>query len=292
MLRSMTGFGSGSSDGNGIAVQVEVRTVNHRHLQIKSRLPQDYVALEPKLEAILRKHLDRGSVSISVTVQSDTSSAVDLDLELAKRYRKLLEQLSKEMGLKEQPTLRDYLALPGVIGSRGSSTPSARMISRVLKTVELAASNLMEMREAEGRAMEADLRKHLAVIERTVARIAKRMPVVVKALQQALIGRVENLMADRVEAPAAEMARELALIADRADISEELSRLESHVAQMNTKLDKNKGAIGRQLDFLVQEFFREANTIGSKCSDAQMAHWVVELKTSIERLREQVQNVE
>jgi uncharacterized protein (TIGR00255 family) len=147
------------------------------------------------------------------------------------------------------------------------------------------------MREAEGRHLRSDLERNASAIEKVVARIAKRMPQAVLAHQKKLHERVEELIAGRGAVQAEDLAREIALIADRMDVSEELSRLDSHIAQLRALLERS-GPVGRQLDFLVQEMLREANTIGSKCNDAQVAHGVIEVKTSIERLREQVQNVE
>jgi uncharacterized protein (TIGR00255 family) len=161
----------------------------------------------------------------------------------------------------------------------------------LLRAVDGALTALIEMRDHEGRALAADLTKHATAIARVVARIEKRMPQVVRAHQKALRQRVDELLDGRSTVQPADLAREVALIADRMDVSEELSRLHSHMDQL-ARLVEKKGPVGRSLEFLVQEFLREANTIGSKCNDARMAHDVVELKTLIERLREQVQNVE
>jgi len=148
------------------------------------------------------------------------------------------------------------------------------------------------MREAEGEALRADLVKHARALARLTARIEKRMPTVVRAHQQSLKQRIELLLDGRVDVQGPELARELAVIADKGDVSEEVARIASHLEQLDGLLDGAQRAVGRRLDFLVQELFREVNTIGSKCGDAQVAHWVVEAKTVVERLREQVQNVE
>jgi uncharacterized protein (TIGR00255 family) len=164
--------------------------------------------------------------------------------------------------------------------------------ARLLRqAVDGALEALGEMREREGAALARDLRRSAKSIAALVQRIAKRMPQVVRAHHEALKQRVGELLEGRAAPADAELARELALLADRLDVTEELTRLSSHIGQLDVLLERS-GAVGRQLDFLVQEFLREANTVGSKCSDAQVAHLVVELKTWIERLREQVQNIE
>jgi uncharacterized protein (TIGR00255 family) len=161
----------------------------------------------------------------------------------------------------------------------------------VLKVAQQALVALESMREAEGRAMAADFKKHQKQLERLSKEVEQRMPLVVAAHHAALAKRVEELLAGRGTLLPGDLAREVALLADKLDVSEELARLRSHFAQFATILARS-GPVGRQLEFLVQEFLREANTIGSKCNDAQVAHAVVEMKTLIERLREQVQNVE
>jgi len=287
----MTGFGFAEVEAEGVSIRVEIRAVNHRFLQVRQRVPAELGELEPKLEAMLRKKLARGAVNLNVNLtRSASPSAVDLDLEVAKRYRKLLTKAAKELALTDDVGLSQLIELPGVISQRADSGSRERDLKLIVKATETALAGLLEMREAEGARMERDLRKHTKVIARLRKQIRGRMPKLVKAHQDGLRARVEEL-AGGLNLAETDLSREMALIADKTDVSEELSRLEAHLDALDDALAKG-GSIGRQLDFLVQELYREANTIGSKAGDVEVAHVVVDLKTNIERVREQVQNVE
>ena len=292
MIRSMTGFGGGAAAKNGLSARVEVRSVNHRYLQVKARLSAELAHLEPSLEAAVRERLDRGSVSISVALDREASARGSrIDADVARGYRRAIAALAKELGLKDEVGLETLISLPGVVASGEDERAKSHEDDLVLEATGKAIDALVKMRGVEGKSLLADLRKNAKGIENLVGTIRKRMPVVVREHHENLRKRVEELLAGRVAVRSEDLARELALLADRMDVGEELTRISSHVDQWESLLAKG-GAIGRQLDFLVQELLREANTIGSKCNDARVAHAVVELKTLIERLREQVQNVE
>ncbi len=293
MLRSMTGFGAAASEDAAEALRVETRSVNHRHLTIKTRLPDELAYLEGDVERSVRAKLERGAVSVTLTFPSAACAAgVKIDAAAAERYRDELEAVARRLGIEPKLSLEMLLALPGVVsaGADGRESEEAER-RRVVKLVDAALERLIAMRETEGRAIEVDLKKHALATEKLVARVERAMPRVVRAHQKNLARRVSELIGRGTDAGSAEFAREVALLADRLDVSEEISRLKSHLEQL-ARLLAEGGRIGRQLDFLVQEIFREVNTIGAKCSDAQIAHWVVEAKTHVERLREQVQNVE
>lgn len=286
----MTGFGAAAAQREALSVRVEIRSVNHRHFQAKTRMPSDFVYLEPEVDGILRKKIRRGSVAVTIgLMRTDAAADVNVNGELARAYLQNLRDLAQDLGIEAELRVDQLAAMPGVLVARGELGPNEREGRLILSTVSDALTELLGMREREGESLAADMARNDAAIERIVTRIEKRMPKVVKDHQRALQTRVAELLGAQV--PEKDLARELALLADRLDVSEELSRLRSHLGQLGALLKKG-GAVGRQLDFLAQEFFREANTIGSKCNDAQVAHLVVELKTHIERLREQVQNVE
>lgn len=294
-MRSMTGFGAAASEPakkSGAALRVEIRTVNHKFLQVKARLPQELSFLESEVEELVRKTLDRGAVQVSVFASGAVGvETVAIDPAAAKRYKRELERLAAELGIEPDVHLDTLIQLPGVIGTGVDASTLHKREREVLTLVKQALAALALMRAAEGRAVAKDLDKHARAIEKLVAQIEKRMPEVVQEHRAALEKRVGELLGDRGQLAPGDLAREVALLADKLDVTEELSRLRSHLAQLGALLAKD-GPVGRQLDFLVQELFREANTVGSKCSDAPVAHAVVELKTLIERLREQVQNVE
>jgi len=293
MLRSMTGFGAAASEDVGpFAVRVEVRSVNHRHLLVKTRVPGELTFLEGEVERQLKKRLSRGSVTVYIKTTTQRGSAARINPEALRNYRSELEALTAELGVEEAPSLEALLALPGVIDTPEHGTEEAEELAGpLLELVDEATAKLLEMRETEGRALALDLEKNREALAEIVSRIEGRMPEVVKAHQMNLEKRVNELLEGRVAVEFSDLAREAALLADRHDVSEEITRLESHLEQLDTFLERG-GDIGRKLDFLVQEVFREINTIGSKCSDAQVAHWVVDAKTHAERMREQVQNVE
>jgi uncharacterized protein (TIGR00255 family) len=290
-LRSMTGFGGATSFEADVQVRVEARSVNHRYLQLKVKLPPDLSALEGDIEAAVRKVLERGAVTLSVSVEGGASAAVRIDRELAQRYLTEVEALAQSLGLEGRPRLETILGLPGVVGTLADPGLRERESRLLRSAVSEALADLVAMREREGAALEEDLRANAAAVAREAARIEKRMPKVVREHHKKLRQRMQELLGGQTKLGPSELPRELALLADRMDVGEELARLASHLGQWTGLLDKG-GAIGRQLDFLVQEMLREANTIGSKCNDAEVAHSVVEVKTRIERLREQVQNVE
>ena len=291
MIRSMTGFGLAEVTDGAFRARVELRSVNHRFFQAKLRVPAEFGELEPKIEALLKKALLRGSVTATLRVERDlTASDVIINDEVVRRYVREFRALGKDIGSNAEFTAGDLARLPGVVDTVSSERARGKEAKAVLDAVRAAIKEIVSSREAEGSSLEKDLRKNLAVVERLRLRVEKRMPSVVKARQADLRKRVDLLLEERGPLEG-DLAREVSILADKLDVSEEVVRLKSHVERMTSQLD-NGGELGRQLDFLVQEMFREGNTIGSKCNDAKVAHMVVDLKTHIERMREQVQNVE
>ena len=291
----MTGFGAASVTKGRIVARVELRSVNHRHLQLKARLSSEQAHLEPALEALVREKLERGAVSVSATIEREAAAgAARVNTDVAKRYQKLLQGLAKELKLEGGVRLDTLIGLPGVIGSAEDDSQRETEDELLLGCAKQAIEELVRMRAREGASLLADLRKNTKGIAELVASIEVRMPAVVREHHESLRERVALLLdgqSPRVAVRPEDLAREVALLADKMDVGEELTRLTSHLEQWEGLLTKG-GAVGRQLEFLVQELLREANTIGSKCNDAKVAHAVVEMKTLIERLREQVQNVE
>ncbi|MEM8711150.1 MAG: YicC/YloC family endoribonuclease [Planctomycetota bacterium] len=305
VVYSMTGFGAGRveavlDDGTQLTVVCEVKTVNHKHLQAKLRLPHEYSSLEPAIDKRVRARLARGAVQMSIDVARIGGEAgVQLDERAARRYLDLQSALQDGLGdqgdaLRPIDSMADLLRLPGVLVTGGAATGSLDQkgpeAQAVMGAVDDALDHLTEMRRLEGGAMLRDLAVSGEEITRLVDEIAEKIPGVVTHHRERLIERVGELSQNPATTEA-DLAREIALLSDRLDVSEEITRLQSHIDQLNGLL-AGGGAVGRKLDFLAQEFFREANTIGSKCSDAEVAHLVVDLKTHVERLREQVQNVE
>ena len=299
-LHSMTGFGAARAertlqDGAELSIVVEIRTVNHKHLQTKVRLPHGYGALEAPVDRAVRGRLSRGAVQVGVEVtRSGGRPAIAVDEAAVARYLEIQSEVEdRAPGLTRISAVTDLLGLPGVLvqdRSRESVDDGGEEAQAVLAVVAEALDALLAMRAAEGEAMAADLARSGAEIAALVEQVAGRMDGVAERHRGRLLERVRELSGDASVAEA-DLAREVALLADRLDVSEEVTRLQSHLEQLE-KVLAGGGPVGRQLDFLAQEFFREANTVGSKCNDAEVAHLVVDLKTQVERLREQVQNVE
>jgi uncharacterized protein (TIGR00255 family) len=298
MLLSMTGYGAGQAEKNGVNVMVEIRTVNNRYLKLHSRLPEGYAVLEPRIEETVRRHVRRGAVQLNLDVRR-TSSADDYQLnsEVLKAYVQQVRNLKLELGVKESPhtvNIDSLLVLPGVVSEDRRRASHAEDDWPLVQTaVSEALVDLTKMRETEGQAMAKDLADQTKEIDRCAAEITRLAPRVVKAYQTRLTERLNKLLDQHdIQVQPADVVREVGVFAERADISEEIVRLGSHLDQFVEIMNQEASGAGRKLEFLVQELLRETNTIGSKANDAEIAKHVVQVKTCIERLREMVQNVE
>ena len=294
MLLSMTGFGESHLQEDGCSVAVEIRTVNSRYLKAIVRVPEGYSSLEPLVEAGVRKKIKRGTVHAGVRVER-VPSADDYQINEAvlAGYRQQIEQLSDRFGMTQPVGWQSLLALPGVVDEQSSREVRAAddwpLIERALNE---AMGRVSHMREQEGQAMAVDLTANCDVIRKQLKHVEQRLPHVVEAYRTRLMERLNALLAEHdATAEPADVIREVGLFADRGDISEEIVRLRSHLDQF-AKIMKQSDGAGRKLDFVTQEMFREANTIGSKANDAEIAQRVVEIKASVERMREMIQNVE
>jgi len=301
-LRSMTGFGAASLERDGVGMTAEVRSVNHRHLVVRVKGPSELAGLDIELEQRIKRRIARGSVTVFLRLErSEESTAASINGELLTRYAERLDSLAEELG-RERVSLDRLLSLPGVVGGEDSSSEWEGVAKALaLEAAEAAIDDLIVMREREGEAMAEDLKRNCARLAKLVSLVEGRMPELVGEHHASLQRRVEELMGGGRRVDEQDLAREMALLADRLDVSEEVSRLGSHLVQLVEQLTAERPAlegdgptpgVGRKLDFLIQETLREVNTIGSKCNDATVAHWVVDMKNAVERLREQVQNIE
>ncbi len=296
MIRSMTGFGRASFRVGDVGFEVEVRAVNHRHLDARVRLPKPFASLEPDVRARIQARLARGKVDCAVSSPDGASPGqrVEVDLAAARQYLAAARALRDGESVGGELEVAELLALPGVARFAEPSLAGDEVRQELLAAVDTALAGVAAMREQEGRALESDLRERLARVEALSRSIEARSDTVREAVRERLRKRSEQLAQETGLLDEARLHQEIVLAADRLDITEELVRLRSHVEQFRSILS---GAgpgnpVGRQLDFLMQELGREANTVGSKGGDAPIAHDVVELKTELERVREQVQNVE
>ncbi len=285
MVRSMTGFGAATTEEAGIAVSIEAKSVNGRFLKASIKLPSGLSRYEGALEGLIREVVARGTVALSVFVeQTDPGALVSVNEDVARAYHAVFEQL----GVGPQ----NIAQLPGVIDPRRSMELNEEHWGVVEATARRALEALVGMRESEGARLSEIVGSLCESMEGLRSRIAERAPGVALEYQGKLSERVEALLDGSGVAPDPQLiALEVALFADRADITEEIDRLGAHLAQIDEKLGEGR-EVGRSLDFLAQELLRETNTIGSKSSDAQVTRGVIELKGEVERFKEQVANIE
>ena len=296
MIRSMTGFGCASFQVGGIAFEVEVRSVNHRHLDLRVRLPRPLSVLEPAVRERAQSRISRGKVDVGVSVPEGAVSLqrIGIDRDAVREYARIAAELQESEGLAGPLSVDALLGLPGVARFAERELPPEDLEAGLLDAVGRAADALDEMRVGEGAALERDLLARLETVARLSHSIEARAGEVRDAARERLRKRAEQLKLETGILDEARLHQEIVIAAERLDITEEIVRLRSHADQFR-EIVATAGCgrpVGRRLDFLLQEFAREANTIGAKGSDSPVAHWVVELKTEIERMREQVQNVE
>jgi uncharacterized protein (TIGR00255 family) len=290
----MTGFGEARSQAGGLAVAVEIRTINSKHLKFTLRSSEGYSMLEPEIEAATRDVIRRGTVQLNLRV--DRGSSVDdyrINTDVLENYRRQIEQYSGQMPGNDPLAMQMLLSLPGTVDEKKRGEYDPREDWPVIEPViRQALAAVAKMRAEEGVALAADLAHNGRQIAEQLDAIASRAPEVVKSYQSRLTSRVQQALSElNVTVEPADLLREIALFADRSDISEEIVRLRSHLQQYEAALLMSESS-GRKLEFIAQEMGREVNTIGSKANDGEISRLVVEIKTALERIREQIQNVE
>ncbi len=288
----MTGHGQAGIRHGDFAIDVEIRTVNNRYLKVVSKISELASALEPQLESIVRDFLKRGSVTVSVRVsQAGRSNATSINQKTLEDYLTQSKSIAATLGIEFQYSLGQLLLLPGVLESTRQQDDD-QLLEVVRKAVQSALVDLQSMRSKEGEAMRTQFTEILSQIASNKLSIELRAPEVVAEYRTKLDQRIRNGLANLGhDATEMDLLREVLIYADRCDISEEITRLASHLSQFHAALS-NPESQGRRLDFLIQELFRETNTIGSKANDSQVSQLVVSIKTAIEQMRELVQNVE
>lgn len=290
----MTGHGEAHYHERNVVVAVEVRTINNRFFKLNVRSTENYAALEPQIEDVVRQQVRRGTVQVTLRVDRDpTPDDYQLNEVVLASYRKQLERMHEKLHIAEPVRLETLLTLPGVVNEKYSHDDAVESEWPIVRQTLLEAlGNLDRMRKDEGAAMTADLVLNCRLLAVELAEIEKRAPIVVENYRGRITDRVNKLLSELgVSVQPSDIIREVGLFADRTDISEEMVRLKSHLEQFAVFMNDAESN-GRKLDFLIQEMFRETNTIGSKSNDAEIARHVVEMKTAIERMREMIQNVE
>jgi uncharacterized protein (TIGR00255 family) len=291
-IKSMTGFGRGELEKAGRIWVAEVRCVNNRYLDLKMKLPRGYALLEEKIRKKVAETYLRGRVDLFLSVSGDFSDLqeVKVNLALAGSYRNALQTLSEEFELDNEITPQILATYPDVLMREQKDEDLIVVWEIVEKVIDAALEGCDIMRAQEGEVLAADLLGRLNFFEKTIAGIEKSIPELQEQRLKNLQERLEKLLVN-VQLDPARLAQEVAVMADKTDVTEEIVRLRCHIGQFTKFLSEESG-IGRKLDFLIQEFLREVNTLASKINDAKVAHLTVDLKSELEKMREQVQNIE
>jgi uncharacterized protein (TIGR00255 family) len=294
MLRSMTGFGRGEAASGEVTVLVELRSVNNRFRDLQIRTPREYVALEPRISQALKKPFQRGRIDAFVRRSATAGSqVVKVDADLADQYMHAVHELRRQVTeLANQPISLDLLiSQPGVLTVAEAEVDVMREWAIVETALEAAVADLLAMRDREGQALRDDLQRHLTELRGLLTQVEDALDGIHERLHARVQARVQRLVGDRVDP--ARLAQEAAVLADKADVSEEVARLRSHCDQFREALASElDDPVGRRLEFLLQEMHREVNTIGSKAVEHPVSQRVVDMKSVLERMREQAANVE
>ena len=294
MINSMTGYGQAQGEIDGTSYTVEVKSVNNRYFKTIIKLPELFAFLEEDIERLLRKNLSRGTVNYALRLRDISANVLfDIDETALQAIVEKLNRTGDAAGLKGAIDIGNLLSLPGIVRP---AIPDEEMTRKTRESVlgisQQAVDKLKQMRAAEGKFLEEDLKGHCRAIEKDLKSIGARSETVIKEYAKKLRQRVDRLLAEaKLKLDEETLSREVAIFADRSDISEEIARMDSHLQQFVQSCQLNEQA-GRRLDFISQEMLREANTIASKASDCDITRCVVDMKCWIERIKEQVQNVE
>lgn len=292
MIRSMTGYGKGQATVGEVSLTVEVKSVNHRYSDVSVKLPRSLLALEGDIKKRVAERLRRGKADVYINQESVTAanSVPTLNPTLASAYVEVFETLRREFPVEGKIPLALLAEQRDVIVVREADLPEEQVHQCLQQALDSALEAAQRMRETEGKATRLDMEGHIAQVVALLAGIEERAPLVPREWQAKLQERLERLQQD-FEYDAQRVAQEIALFADRCDISEEIARFKSHLQQFD-ELFESREPVGRQMDFLVQELNREVNTMGSKSNDVELTRRVVGIKAELEKIREQVQNIE
>lgn len=292
MLRSMTGFGRANGLFGDLDITVEIKSVNHRYFEFGCRMPRAYQFIEEKLKSLCQQSISRGKVELSVFIDDNSESAVEVEINrpYAKAYIDALKTLSKEFGIKNDVKLSTLANNSEIFKTSHRQQPDEDAVEAVSSVVKEAINGFIAMREVEGERLKNDVLLRAKNILGKVEFVESRSPETVKAYRERLEMKMKEVL-ENTNIDEQRLITETAIFADKVAVDEETVRLRSHIKQLQSLME-NDGPVGKKLDFIVQEMNREANTIGSKCQDVEIAHTVVDIKSEIEKIREQIQNIE
>lgn len=292
MVKSMTGYGRCQQNVDGMDITVEIKSVNHRYYEYSSRIPRMYGFLDEKLKSYIQKSISRGKVDVLVWIETVDApgSEITVNYTLAQSYLRAFSELSERFGLRNDVTVTTLANFPDLLTVHRTAEDEDAIWRAVCGVADLSLERFMQMREREGAAMREDILSRAENILKAVLEVERRSPVTVREHMDKVEARMRELL-DGADVDEQRLLTEAAVFADKIAVSEETVRLKSHIEQLKLFLDADQ-PVGRKLDFLVQEINREANTIGSKSQDITLARIVVEMKSEIEKIREQIQNIE
>ena len=292
MARSMTGFGRALVSKEGKDILVEIRSVNHRYYEFNAKTPRAYSYIEPKLKEFLNGKIARGKVEVSVSVYHTEGADVNVKVNksVAKSYIDAMKEASEDFSLDDNFKMTDLMRIPDVFVVTKEIEDENEVWEEIKEVVEAALDNFIAMRKTEGETIKNNILGKLDGIEKTVCEIEKREPGITNEYRQRLYEKIKEVLG-QTEIDESRILTEAAIFADKIAVDEEMVRLHSHIAQFKEKLNSDK-PVGRELDFLMQEMNREANTTGSKISDIEVTNLVVSIKSELEKVREQIQNIE
>lgn len=292
MLRSMTGYGRAQKILNGRDISVEIRSVNHRYYEYTSRIPRTYSYIDEKLKSLLKSAISRGKAEVSVTINNiegkDAQIAINKDI--AEGYVAALRSISEELGLKDDLVLSKLIKIPDIFNIQKTPDDEEQISADVSEVTSEALERFVVMRETEGERLKKDILEKADFIIERVGMVEAQSPVTVEAYRNRLYKKLSEVLADK-NIDEQRIITEAAIFSEKIAVDEETVRLRSHIAQLRDILESNE-PVGRKLDFIIQEINREVNTIGSKAQDLSITKIVVDMKSEIEKIREQIQNVE
>ena len=292
MIKSMTGYGRGQQIIDGREITVEIKSVNHRYFEFSARVPRAYGYLEEKLKSFVQGKVSRGKVDVGVTIFNieGKDAQIEVNQSIAVGYIDALRKANEAIGLTDDLALSQLIRLPDIFNVIKTTEDEEVIWNSVKCVAEEALSNFVSMREIEGQKMKDDINSRLTYISGLVAKVEERSPLVTDAYRERLYNKISEILNDK-KIDEQRILTEAAIFSEKTAVDEETVRLRSHIQQFTVLLNSTD-AVGRKLDFLIQEFNRESNTIGSKAQDVEITRIVVELKSEIEKIREQIQNIE
>ncbi|GGB29679.1 YicC family protein [Virgibacillus dakarensis] len=293
MVRSMTGYGRDVVHIGKTTVTVEIKSVNHRFLDFNIKIPHTLLLLEEKIKEIVRSFFNRGRIELYISVDGEgfAQNILETDWKLLDQYMGQLQQVKERYQLTGEIPMSTLLSIPELFSVRQTAEQSELELDMVIKSIEAACVQVKQMRENEGEKLLTDIVARMNIIRELVSSLKTRREHVIDEYRERISARIEDHLDGAMDIDKSRLYQEIALLAEKGDITEEITRLGSHIDQFFTTIEKD-GQVGRRLDFILQEMHRETNTIGSKSTDPKISEWVVSIKSELEKMKEQVQNIE